>query len=131
MKCLVVAHSTTTRRAIVRALRPLECEEIREASEVPEALANFDSSVGLVIASWDPPALDGLDLIRQLRARPDGSPVRFMLVTSLTDKASVLEAIKAGVDGYFLRPFSPEHLRDRITALMTVSKGAETEAKAA
>lgn len=130
MKCLVVESSTTTRRAIVRALRPLGCEEILEAATIEDGIASFDASVNLVIAGWEPPAMDGLGLARQLRARPDAASARILLVTTRNEKARVLEAIEARVDGYFLRPFSPDHLRERITALMA-AEGGEAAPRAA
>ena len=132
MKYLVVDPSTTTRRAIVRALRPLECEEYREAATLADGLASFDESVNVVIVGWDPPAFDGLGLARELRAQPAGATLPIVLVTSRNEKARVLEAVEAGVNGYFLRPFSPDQLRERVRALTTVEESGETEeAKAA
>ena len=114
MKCLIVDDSSVTRRIAVRTLRALGFEPILEASDGQSALQMCDASVELVLTDWNMPGLGGLDLIRSLRAKPELHDVPVLLITSRQMRQDVVEAALAGVNGYVIKPFTPEVLRERI-----------------
>ena len=68
----------------------------------------------LVIADWDMPKLDGVGLVKALRAA--GDRTRVLLVTPGSNPASVVLAKRAGVDGCLARPFSAAQLAGAVRA---------------
>jgi two-component system chemotaxis response regulator CheY len=117
MKCLVVEPSMVTRRAIANALRPLS-PEIVEAQTADEALAACDDSIEIVVTGWSDGGVDGPDVVRRLKSREGMTAPRCVIVSPNHQREQVLAAIAAGVDAYVLRPFDPEVLRDRVSALL-------------
>ncbi len=114
MKCLVVDDSATMRRIVVNALQSIGHGQALEASNGKEALEAFDSSVDLVITDWNMPVMGGLDLVKNLRARPDASKTPILMVTTRGMKDDILHAMEAGVNSYILKPFTPETLKTKI-----------------
>ena len=76
----------------------------------------------LVIVDHIMPEMDGVEFTAALRARPAYSLVPIVMVTSDADKTVRIEAIKAGVNNYVVKPFTPDALSQRITE--TLSKKA-------
>jgi CheY-like chemotaxis protein len=86
-------------------------QEVRVANDGPAALA--------AVAEWAPqvvlldialPGMDGLELARQLRARPGGAALRLVALTGLSEPADRQRGLEAGLDAYLIKPASPEEL---------------------
>lgn len=118
MKFLVVDDSATMRRIVVNSLQRIGFTDIVEAGDGREALDRFDTSVGFVITDWNMPSLGGLDLARELRARPDGRAVPILMVTTRSVREDILAAIEAGVNSYIVKPFTPAVLKEKIDQLL-------------
>ncbi len=118
MKFLVVDDSATMRRIVVNSLQRVGFTDIVEAGDGREALDRFDSSVGFVITDWNMPNLSGLDLARELRARPDGQTVPILMVTTRSVREDILAAVEAGVNNYIVKPFTPQVLKEKIDQLL-------------
>jgi two-component system chemotaxis response regulator CheY len=129
MKCLVVEESGTIRRILWNALHGLGCEEIVEAADGKQALERCDAEVGLVVTGRNLPGLDGLELVKRLRQAAETAQVRILLVSARNTREDVMEAAQAGVNGYLLKPFTLDVLRQKLEELLQAG-GAE-EAKAA
>ena len=74
-------------------------------------------SIQLVLVDWNMPELSGLDFIRAVRARPEFSAVRLMMVTTETEIEQMTRALEAGADEYLMKPFTPESVRDKLRLL--------------
>ena len=83
----------------------------------------IDPSVGFVITDWNMPNLSGTDLARALRGRPDGATVPILMVTARSVREDIIEAMEAGVNNYIVKPFTPQILKEKIDALMSVAAG--------
>lgn len=118
MKVLVVDDSSVTRRIAVNTLRTLGVESILEAADGKTALQLCDRTVDLVLTDWNMPTMGGLDLVRALRSHPELGEIPVLLVTARQVREDVVEAAQAGVQGYVIKPFTPEVLRDRIQEVM-------------
>lgn len=118
MKCLVVEPSATLRRAVRNALRVAGVEEVVEASDGPQALSLADASIDLVITEWTVPGVSGIDLVQRFRANPETSRAALLLLTSRNTKDEVMRAVQAGVNGYLLKPFTFEGLRQNIERVL-------------
>lgn len=72
-----------------------------------------EATVDVVVSDVRMPVLDGIGLVRALRA--GGSPLPVILLTTFDDSALMLQAVEAGAQGFLLKDASPEDLRDAIT----------------
>ncbi len=81
-----------------------------EAIDGKDALTKFTSSVNLVITDLNMPNLDGLGLIRGLRANPACKGVPIIMLTTESQPAKKLEGKAAGATGWIVKPFAPEQL---------------------
>ncbi len=118
MKCLVVDDSITMRRIMANMVQELGCHEVLEAADGKLALEQLDQSFDLVITDWNMPTLGGVELARQLRARPDTANVRILMATGRNVKEDILAAMEAGIDGYLIKPFTAESLKAKIAELL-------------
>ncbi|XZE54564.1 response regulator [Planctomycetaceae bacterium SH139] len=120
MNVLVVDDSGVMRKIIARSLAALGVNNIEEAGDGREALEVFGdgSRFDLVITDWNMPEMNGLELSKQIRA--DGSKVPIMMVTTESEKDSVLKAIQAGVNDYLVKPFDNEMLKLKLNRLIKI-----------
>ena len=114
---LIVDDSTTMRRLVRAALEPTG-HSIHEACDGKDALARLETfTPKLVITDVNMPEMDGLALVRALRARTDLPRIPILVLTTVTDQAMKDEGRKAGATGWICKPFQPETLR---TVVQTV-----------
>lgn len=120
MNVLVVDDSGVMRKIIARSLGALGINDIQEAGDGREALKVFGdgSSFDLVITDWNMPEMNGLELTKEIRS--GGSKVPVMMVTTESEKESVLQAIQAGVNDYLVKPFDNEMLKLKLNRLVKV-----------
>jgi two-component system, chemotaxis family, chemotaxis protein CheY len=114
MKCLVVDDSTTMRRIVINALNGIGHADLVEASDGADALTKCDASIDLVVTDWNMPNMGGLELVRTLRAKPETAKVPVLMITTRGNKEDIEQAVAAGVNGYILKPFTPQLLKEKI-----------------
>jgi two-component system chemotaxis response regulator CheY len=66
----------------------------------------------LFLVDWNMPNMDGLTLVKNIRAKNQSVPI--IMVTTEAEKARVVEAIKAGVNNYVVKPFTADTLGGKI-----------------
>ena len=76
--------------------------------------ATFDRSFSLYLLDINVPQLNGIDVLTQLRDTDDHTPA--IIISALTDVASVSQGFTAGADDYLKKPFDPDELLVRIRA---------------
>ena len=121
MKFLVVDDSATMRRIVVNSLQRIGFTDTVEAGDGQEALDRFDESVRFVITDWNMPNMTGTELAKALRAR--GEQVPILMVTARSVRDDIIQAMEAGVNNYIVKPFTPQILKEKIDALMSVAAG--------
>jgi two-component system chemotaxis response regulator CheY len=114
MKCLVVDDSGITRRILVNSLKTIGFGEILEATNGKQALELCTADVDIVLTDWNMPGMAGVDLVRSLRTNPSLRDIPVLLVTARTAREDVIEAASAGVNGYVIKPFTPDVLAQKI-----------------
>lgn len=115
LKVLVVDDFPTMRRIVKNLLKQLGFENIDEAEDGLQALSKLKTaSYGLVVSDWNMPNMEGIDLIRKIRQDPALKDTPFLMVTAEAEKEKVIEAIKAGVDNYIVKPFTAEVLKEKL-----------------
>jgi len=117
MKILIVDDSSTMRRIISNTLKKIGYTDLIEAGDGKEALARMNEHVfNLIVTDWNMPNMDGLEFTRAVRAGAQGS-VPILMVTTNAAKTDVIEALKAGVNNYVVKPMTPETLEEKIKAI--------------
>ncbi len=117
MKVLVVDDSQVIRRILTNILNDLKAEnvEIIEAGDGKEALDVLTSGIiDLVLLDWNMPKMNGLDLIKTVRKMPDYEKTPIIMITSEAAKYNVMEAIKAGVSDYVVKPIKSVELIQKL-----------------
>lgn len=117
-RALVVDDSATTRRIIGGILRDVGFD-VAEAANGVEALERLGEmcETQLAIVDWNMPVLDGLACVQALRADPRYASLRILMVTTETEKESIVAAVAAGADEYLMKPFTREMVVEKL-ALM-------------
>jgi two-component system chemotaxis response regulator CheY len=116
---LVVDDYKTMVRIVRNLLHQLGFEDVDEANDGASALAKLRARrFGLVISDWAMEPMNGLELLQQVRADPDLASLPFIMITAENRAERVAKAEQAGANGYIVKPFSAETLRDRIARVM-------------
>lgn len=117
---LVVDDSLNIRRLVVDSLNRMGFTKITAAEDAVEAFnklnaaAESGKTVQLVLSDLNMPGPSGLDFLKQVRSNDAYQSLPFILVTTESEKGSVIEAAMAGVSGYIVKPFNIETLTKRL-----------------
>jgi two-component system chemotaxis response regulator CheY len=115
MKVLVVDDFSTMRRIVKNILRQLGFENIIEADDGESAVRKLESErIDFVISDWNMPKMSGLELLKWVRSHDEFKDLPFLMVTAEAQKENVLEAVKAKVSNYIVKPFTAETLSEKI-----------------
>lgn len=115
MRILVVDDFATMRRINKNILKQIGFENVEEAEDGVEAMAKLQrGGYGFVVSDWNMPNLDGLGLLKKIRADPALKDLPVMLVTAEAEKDMVVEAIQAGVNNYVVKPFTAEIFKSKM-----------------
>lgn len=118
MPILVVDDFNTMRRIVKTCLRQLGFENIAEAEDGKVALEKLkNSEFKLIVSDWNMPNMMGIDLLRAVRSDEKLKHLPFLMVTAEAQKENVLEAAKAGVSNYIVKPFTADQLQTKLEAI--------------
>ncbi|HEU17925.1 MAG TPA: response regulator [Deltaproteobacteria bacterium] len=122
-KILVVDDFATMRKVIRNLLKQIGFENIAEAEDGEMALKELKSQhISFIISDWNMPNMTGLDLLKAVRADGDLCKTPFLMVTAEALQDNVVQAVKAGVDNYIVKPFTAEVLNEKITGIIAKYK---------
>jgi len=127
LKFLIVDDSQTMRRIVANSLKNLGYEEFVEASDGKDALVKLaaDDSINFVITDWNMPVLSGLELIKAIRSDDKMGKIPVLMVTTRGVKDDIVEALKAKVNNYVVKPFTPAILREKIDQIVASNGGSK------
>jgi len=115
MKVLVVDDFSTMRRIIKNLLRDIGFTNIQEADDGSTALPMLQSSeFDFVVTDWNMPGMQGIDLLRAIRADASLSHIPVLMVTAEAKKEQIVMAAQAGVNGYIVKPFTAATLKTKL-----------------
>ena len=115
-KALVVDDSRAVRMILARTLKELGFE-VREAANGREALEVIEiekTAVTLVLADWNMPEINGLELLKQLRQKPELASLVVVMVTTETELDQMAAALEAGANEYVMKPFTKDILVEKL-----------------
>ena len=115
MKILIVDDFSTMRRIIKNLLRDLGFNNTTEADDGATAwpvlqTGNFD----FLVTDWNMPDMDGLSLLKAVRGDERLATLPVLLVTAEAKKEQIVEAAQSGVNGYIIKPFTANTLKEKI-----------------
>lgn len=115
LKILAVDDSPTMRRIIINTLKRAGFNDVVEATDGKDALAKLKvEKINFVITDWNMPEMDGLTFVNTLRASEEFKTLPVLMVTTRSVKDDILDAMKAGVSNYIVKPFTPDTLKQKI-----------------
>ena len=116
---LFVEDSPTMRRIIANSLKRLGYTDIIEAENGVDALDKIEGkTIELLVTEWNMPEMNGADTVKNIRAMPEYETLPIVMITTRGMKDDVMKAMKLGVNGYVIKPFTPEILRTKLEAIL-------------
>ena len=114
MKILVVDDFSTMRRIIKNLLKDLGFANIQEADDGSTALPMLQQGdFDFVVTDWNMPGMQGIDLLRAIRADDKLKHLPVLMVTAEAKKEQIVAAAQAGVNGYVVKPFTAATLKEK------------------
>ena len=115
MKILIVDDFSTMRRIIKNLLHDLGYDNSHEADDGTTALPTLrNGSFDFLITDWNMPGMQGIDLLRAVRSDPKLRTLPVLLVTAEARRDQIVMAAEAGVNGYIVKPFTAQTLKEKI-----------------
>ena len=120
VKILVVDDSSMMRKAIskivtINGFIPIVAEN---GAVALERLQENEKDIALIIMDWNMPVLDGYETLVEIRSKEQYNNVPVLMATAAGIQSDIDKAIKAGADGYLVKPFKPEGLSKKINEIL-------------
>lgn len=117
-RVLVVDDFESMRRIVGQLLHDMGFRDIALADDGATALAMLrQDDFGFLVTDWHMPQMDGIELVRAVRADPRLNPIPILMVSTEAKREQIIEAVKAGVNDYVVKPFTPQILQAKIGKL--------------
>lgn len=115
MKVLVVDDFATMRRIVRNILKQIGFTNIIEADDGKSALKELkNEKIDLILCDWNMPEMPGIDLLKTVRSDDELKGIPFVMVTAEAQKDNIVEAVKAGVSNYIVKPFTAETITEKL-----------------
>jgi two-component system, chemotaxis family, chemotaxis protein CheY len=119
MIVLVVDDFSTMRRIVRNVLRELDFKNILEADDGSSAVEVLQTQkVDLIVSDWNMPKMTGLELLKFVRSNDKTKDIPFLMVTAEAQKENIVEAVKAKVSNYIVKPFTAATLGEKLAKIL-------------
>ncbi len=119
MKILVVDDFPTMRRIVRNLLKELGYANVDEAEDGMAGLAKLRAgSFDFVVSDWNMPNLDGLSMLKEIRADASLAHLPVLMVTAEAKKENIIAAAQAGANGYVVKPFTAATLDEKLSKII-------------
>jgi two-component system, chemotaxis family, chemotaxis protein CheY len=116
---LVVDDFSTMRRIVKNILRDLEFKTILEAEDGMAAVSVLKGQkVDVIVSDWNMPKMTGLELLKYVRSENNLKDTPFLMITAESQKENVVEAVKARVSNYIVKPFTAATLGEKLARIL-------------
>ena len=118
LRCVVVDDLSTMRRIVRNLLKELGFNNVDEAEDGVDALAKLRAgNIDFVISDWNMPNMDGLALLKNIRADGALAALPVLMVTAEAKKENIIAAAQAGASGYVVKPFTAATLEEKLNKI--------------
>jgi len=118
-KILFVDDSPTMRRIIGNTLNKIGFDDLIEAENGLDALQKMEGqSVDLILTDWNMPEMSGEEFVRVIRGEAAYKDIPVLMITTRGMKDDVMTALSLGVNGYVVKPFTPDVIKKKISELI-------------
>lgn len=115
LKFLIVDDQASMRRLTRYSLEQLGIRDVDEAIDGSSAMELIKiKRYDMIISDWNMEPVDGLQLLKAIRANPLTARTPFIMSTGNKDRAKVKAAVAAGVNNYIVKPFNVTGLKKKI-----------------
>ncbi len=115
MRVMIVDDFATMRRIVKNILTQLGFKNFVEADDGSVAWDMLQKDpVDFIVSDWNMPKMTGIELLKKVRADEKLKDIPFLMVTAEAQKENIVEAVKAQVSNYIVKPFTPETLQEKI-----------------
>ncbi len=119
---LVVDDYLSMRRMVKSVLNDLGYTNVVEADDGSTALPLLrEGTFDFLITDWNMPGMPGLDLLKAVRADERLAKLPVLMVTAEAKREQIVEAVQAGVNGYIIKPFSAEVLKEKLAKILNAA----------
>ncbi len=119
LRILIVDDSPTMRRILVNTVIKAGFSDVKEAEDGKDGLAKLlAGEYDLLMTDWNMPNMNGLELVQAVRTDDKLKAMPILMVTTRNMKEDIVNAIKAGVNGYIVKPFDAKTLNAKIAEIM-------------
>jgi two-component system, chemotaxis family, chemotaxis protein CheY len=115
---LVVDDSAVIRKLLTNTIkRNCDVSEVVQATNGKEAVdAAINGEFALIVLDWNMPKMSGIAALKKIRGFDKSTPI--VMVTSEAERSRVIEALEAGATNYFVKPFEPKTLVEKLKPLL-------------
>lgn len=118
LRFLVVDDFATMRRIVRNLLKELGFNNVEEAEDGADALTKLRTGAfDFVVSDWNMPNMDGLQLLRAIRADGSLGTLPVLMVTAEAKKENIIAAAQAGASGYVVKPFTAATLEEKLNKI--------------
>ncbi|NMM36066.1 MAG: chemotaxis protein CheY [Glaciimonas sp.] len=117
-KFLIVDDFSTMRRIIRNLLKELGYTNVDEAEDGVMGLSKLrNEQFDFVVSDWNMPNMDGLEMLKNIRADPALCKLPVLMVTAEAKKENIIAAAQAGASGYVVKPFTAATLDEKLSKI--------------
>jgi two-component system chemotaxis response regulator CheY len=124
MRILIVDDFASMRQIIRKTLVSLGFENISEAAGAVDAVHKIEKGeqFEFVISDWNMPNMTGLEFLSYVRGSEKMARVPFLMITAEAHRENIIQAAKAGVSQYIVKPFTAEALQQKLETIFAKSR---------
>jgi two-component system, chemotaxis family, chemotaxis protein CheY len=116
MKLLTVDDSKTIRKRVRQIISVLDVEilEAENGQEAYKVLEEHNGEIDLILLDWEMPVMNGNEFLKKIKADKRFRSIPVIMLSAVSEKDKIIDAIRAGAKQYITKPFSGEDLQVKI-----------------
>jgi len=124
---LVVDDFSTMRRIVKDVLHEIGYANVQEAEDGSSALPMLHAGrFDVLITDWNMPGMPGLELLKAVRSDSRLKSMPVLMLTAEAKREQIVEAAKAGVNGYLVKPFTAAALKEKLAKILQGREGSKS-----
>jgi two-component system chemotaxis response regulator CheY len=124
IRILIVDDFASMRQIVRKSLSALGFNNVSEAAGALDAVRKIEAGeqYDFIISDWNMPNMTGLELLTYIRGSDKMGRVPFLMITAEAQRENIIQAAKAGVSQYIVKPFTAEALQQKLDSIFHKAK---------